>query len=109
MGQLDKLQASAAEYEDEESIFPSDEVFRAAREFLRLLEIKAEEKRLEEPKLSPSPNGHLVLRFGASAQILNIRFKPEVSFVMQNGRTELAKGKDADQALELAFQKFQIR
>lgn len=105
---MDALQASIAEYEDEESIPPSDKVFKAVRAFLKTLEKLANDTNIEQPKIFRSPNGHLIVKFGTSSLQMNIRFKPGLSFVLQQEKTVCEKGDSADAAAALVFEHFQV-
>lgn len=106
---LDKLEANRAAYEDyaEGIVGPSDDVFAAAREFIKKLG-ESKEQNIDEPRISVSVNGHIGLAFGESKRSLDVLFTPKTHFYFQAVDIGEEPGEGCDKAIELVTRYFRI-
>ena len=106
---LSRIERNASDYEDldEGDQAPSTEVFEAVRAFLNVLKGDGSLK-VEEPRMSVSPNGHLVLTYGDSCRSLNVRFTPTVFFFFKHPEMASIKGNGPSGAIVLIAKYFRI-
>jgi hypothetical protein len=106
---LSKIESNRAAYEDLEEgvVAPSEEVFFAAREFVRILG-QHPDVNLEEPRITVSVNGQLGLAFGGPKRSLDVLFTPKVHFYFKDTTIGEDSGEDPRKAIELVTTYFRL-
>ncbi len=106
---LSRIESNRAAYEDldEGAVAPSEEVFFAAREFVKILG-QNPDVNLEEPRITVSVNGQLGLAFGGQKRSLDVLFTPKVHFYFKDTTIGEESGEDPRKAIELVTTYFRL-
>lgn len=106
---LELIEANAPAYADAEcgDKAPPKEVFDAVRTFFTALRNTSIPK-LEQPRISVSPHGQIVLTYGNQTRTMVVRFAPCLSYYFNHADQGPVKGDCMNDAVDLVSRYFGI-